>query len=80
MENGLLDPDSIVRQNIFEAPLFFKIQINPQTFGQLLEDKDSSVLALFLDQLRMYATRTGIFPIVESLTFASRHWRTVKTR
>ena len=68
VENGLLDPDSIVRQNILKHHYSLRIQINPQTFGQLLEDKDSSVLLIALDQLRMYATRTGIFPIVESLT------------
>ena len=68
VENGLLDPDSIVRQNVLKHHYPLRIQINPQTFGKLLGDKDSAVLLIALDQLRMYATLPGILPKVESLT------------
>ena len=66
-EKGLLDPDSIVRQNILKHHYSLRFQISPQTFGKLLEDNDIAVLLVALDQVRMYASQPGIYSKMEAL-------------
>ncbi len=67
-EKALLDPDSIVRQNILRYHYSLRFQIAPQTIGQLLEDQDVAVLLVALDQVRMYASQTGVLSKLENLT------------
>ena len=65
---ALIDPDSIVRQNVLKHHFSLRFQMDSQTFVRLLGDKDVSVLLVALDQARMYATQTGIYEQMEALT------------
>ena len=68
VEGGLLDSDSIVRQNILKHHYSLRIQIKPEVFGALLEDDDIGVLLVALDQVRMYAKQPAVFRKFEELS------------
>lgn len=65
---ALIDPDSIVRQNVLKHHFSLRFQMDSQTFVRLLGDKDVSVLLVALDQARIYATQTGTYEQMEALT------------
>ena len=66
-QQALLDPDSIVRQNVLKHHYTLRFQILPQTFGKLLEDKDTAVILEALNQARMYASQPGVYGKMEGL-------------
>ena len=65
---ALIDPDSIVRQNVLKHHFSLRFQMESQTFVRLLGDKDVSVLLVALDQARMYAAQSGTYDQMEALT------------
>ena len=68
VEEGFLDRDSIVRQNLLKHHFSLRIQIKPQTFCRLLEDEDNAVVLVALDQARMYAMLPGVSERMNALT------------
>ena len=66
-QDALLDSDSIVRQNLLKNHFSLRLQIHPATMVALLEDKDSRVLLVALDQVRIYGRIPGIFEQVKKL-------------
>ena len=68
VEEGFLDRDSIVRQNLLKYHFSLRIQIKPQTFCRLLEDEDNAVVLVALDQARMYAMLPGVYERMNALT------------
>ena len=67
VEARLLDTDSIVRQNLLKHHFSLRFQMKPETFAQLLNDADSSVQLVALDQVRMYASQPGVYSALENL-------------
>ena len=65
---ALIDPDSIVRQNVLKHHFSLRFQMESQTFVRLLGDKDVSVLLVALDQARMYAAQSGTYDQMEALS------------
>ena len=68
VESRLLDSDSIVRQNLLKHHFSLRFQMKPEILGQLLNDRDSSVQLVALDQVRMYASQPGVYSAMEKLT------------
>jgi len=68
VEEGFLDRDSIVRQNLLKYHFSLRIQIKPQTFCRLLEDEDNAVVLVALDQARIYARQPGVYERMNALT------------
>ena len=64
---AFLDPDSVVRQNLLRNHFSLRVQIPPTTMVKLLQDQDSRVLLVALDQVRIYARFPGIDQAVKQL-------------
>ena len=65
--DALLDVDSIVRQNMLKYYSNLRLPIFPETLSALLSDKDTGVLLVALDKVRLHPQDDTVFEKVEQL-------------